>query len=354
MKMKSIYPFINELLDQKESFVLVTILKKYGSASSEEGAKMLVRKDFSIGGTIGGGLLEAMTIKLASKVFKNKEFIIENFQLSSNEASSLGMACGGDIKALLEYVNCSDENVIYLYKKAMELNFSNTDFILITKIAEGQKEITGIDKWICTETGLYGVEDEEVLDVVRKIRENFHKIKIQEVLIEKDKYLIEPFLNFESAYIFGAGHIAQKIAVLTKMLGFFTVVIDDREEVTNRERFDFADEVKAISTFDNLVENIKINNNSYVIIVTRGHAYDKEVLAYMLRTDAKYIGMIGSRNKRDYIFNSLLSEGFTLSDLERVYCPIEIRIFAVTPEEIAVSIAAELVKVKRGPQNEEG
>lgn len=351
--MKNIYLLMNELFDQKECFVLATILKRSGSVLREEGAKMLIRKDFSTLGTIGGGLIEAMTIKAASKLFKNVEFIIEGFELSNKEDYSLSTICGGEVKVLLEYVNCSDENLINIYKKAIELKRGSVDFVLITKIEEGQKNITGRDKWICTETGLFGVEDEEIWRVVRKIRENFNKIRIQEVSFEKEKYLIEPFLNFESAYIFGAGHVAQRIAGLTKMLGFYTVVIDDREELANRERFDFVEEVKVIPTFNTLSENIKINNNSYVIIVTRGNDYDKEILSYILRTDAKYIGMIGSRKKRDYIFNNLLNEGFALSDLERVYCPIGLPIFAETPEEIAVSIAAELIKVKRGTHNEE-
>jgi xanthine dehydrogenase accessory factor len=350
--MENIYARINELVDQKESFVLATILKKSGSLLREEGAKIVVRKDFTIHGTLGGGLLEAMTIKAASKVFAKEESIIENFELTSNETASLGTVCGGNIKVLLEYVNCSNENVKSLYKKAIELKLDSEDFALITQIADERKKINGMEKWICTETALFGIEDEEVWGVVRNIRENFSKFRIQEISIEKGKYLIEPFLNFESVYIFGAGHIAQKIAGLTKLLGFYTIVIDDREEFANRERFDSAEEVKVISAFDHIVENIKINNNSYVIIVTRGNTNDKEILAYMLGTDAKYIGMLGSRNKRDYIFNKLLNQGFTLSDLERVHCPIGLPIFADTTEEIAVSIAAELVKVKRGPRNE--
>jgi xanthine dehydrogenase accessory factor len=350
--MKDIYEPMKELLDCKENFVLATILKKSGSAPREEGTKMLVRKHLSINGTIGGGLLEAMTIKLSSKVFKNNEFIIEDFSLSNQEASTLGMVCGGDVQVLLEYVDCEDSGVVEIYSKAIELKKEKIDFFMITKLSEHQKKITGADKWICTETGFYGIETDEVQGIIRKIRENFYGMRVQEVIAGNEGYLVEPFLNYESAVIIGAGHVAQKIADITKMLGFYTVVVDDREEFANRERFNTADEIKVIPSFDNLPNYVIINNNSYVIIVTRGHAYDKEVLAQMLKTNAKYIGMIGSRSKREFVYSSLLNEGFTSADLDRVYSPIGLPIYAQTPEEIAVSIAAELIKVKRGPQNE--
>lgn len=349
--MISIYESMNKLVDRKESFVLATILEKSGSAPREEGAKMIIRKDFSIIGTIGGGLIEALTIKLSAAIFKSEEFKIESFNLSNEGAASLGMVCGGDVKILLEFVDCSDKEMTDIYKKMIELNNSNSDFILITKISKDNRK-TGLDKWICTETGFYGEENERILFVSRKIREDFKKTIMENIAVEGESYLIEPFLKYEKVYIIGAGHVAQKIVDLTKMLSFNTIVLDDREEFANRKRFETADEVKAIPSFDNLLNYIKVDNRSYVIIVTRGHAYDKEVLAQVLKTDAKYIGMIGSKNKRNFIYNSLLNEGFTRKDLERVYSPIGIPIYADTPEEIAVSIVAELIKIKRGPINE--
>ncbi|MGI6702776.1 MAG: XdhC family aldehyde oxidoreductase maturation factor [Clostridia bacterium] len=350
--MKAIYKLINKQLDKNESFVLATILKKSGSAPREEGTKMLIRKDFSIGGTIGGGISEAMTIKLAVKVFENGEYIIEDFVMSNKDAAQSGMICGGDISVLLEYVDCSDSRTVDIYKKAIELKHGSTDFVMITKLSGDNRRIKGSDKWICTETGFYGTENEEVREVAKHIREDFAGTRIKVWSVGKEMYIIEPFFDIESVYIYGAGHVAQKIADITKKLGFYTVVMDDREEFANRERFKTADEVRVIQSFNNLGNYDIIDDNSYIIIVTRGHAYDKDVLAQMLRTDAKYIGMIGSRSKRDYVYNSILNEGFTPDDLKRVHCPIGLNIYAQTPEEIAVSIAAELIKVKRGPQNE--
>lgn len=349
--MKDISEQIIELLRENQAFVIATILNKSGSAPREEGTKMLIKKDFSIIGTIGGGILEALTIKLSSSVFDNKEYVIKDFALSNQDAASIGMVCGGDVTVLLEYVDPSDETMIKIYEKAGELSKNGIDFVMLTKLSEKNPYLSGRDKWICTETGFYGFEEDEVLFITKSIREEFNHIKIK-LVHEKERYVIEPFLHFEKVCIIGAGHIALKIAELTKNLGFYTVVVDDREEFANTERFQTADEVKVIPSYHNLSSHLRINQNSYIVIVTRGHSYDKEVLAQALRTNAKYIGMIGSRTKKEHTYQQLLKEGFSPKDLERVYCPIGLEINAQTPEEIAISIMAELIKVRRGNTNE--
>ncbi len=350
--MKDIYEKVSEFLDKKESFVIATILEKSGSGPREQGVKMIIRKDFSIVGTIGGGIFEAMAIKLSSKVFENGEFIVKKFSLSNESASSLGMICGGEVKLLLEYVDCNDNDMINIYTKTKELRRKGINFAIITKISEEDGKIKGIDKWICTETAFYGEENDIAQCIFRKIREDFKNISFQNIIVQGERYLIEPILNYESVYIIGAGHVSQKIADITKMLDFKTIVLDDREEFANRERFKTADEIKVIPSFENILNYIEVDSTSYIIIVTRGHAYDKEVLGQMFKTDAKYIGMIGSKKKREFTYNCLLNEGYTSKDIERVHCPIGISIFAQTPEEIAISITAELIKVKRSPLNE--
>jgi xanthine dehydrogenase accessory factor len=345
--MKDFYQIIHEFLQKKENFVLATILEKSGSAPREQGTKMIIEKDFSIIGTIGGGIFEAMAIKLASKVFESGNSIIRDFSLTNEGASALGAACGGDLKLLLEYINFDDNKMLGIYSKAWELKRKDINFTLVTKIPKEGKVISGIDKWICTEVDFFGEENDAVQSIFKKIREDFKNITFEKINKNEEEYLVEPIFNHETVYILGAGHVAQKISDITKMLEFKTVVLDDREEFANRQRFKNADELIVIPSFDNLLNYIKVDCRSYIIIVTRGHASDKEVLAQMLETDAKYIGMIGSKTKRDIVYEYLMNEGYTVKDLERVCCPIGIPISAQTPEEIAVSITAELVKVRR-------
>jgi xanthine dehydrogenase accessory factor len=146
-----------------------------------------------------------------------------------------------------------------------------------------------------------------------------------------------------TVYIFGAGHVARQLARLTKMADFYTVVLDDREEFANRRRFTNSDEIVVLESFEAAFEDRAFDSHSYIVIVTRGHSHDKTVLAQALQTTAGYIGMIGSRRKRDIIYQKLLAEKFSQADIDRVHCPIGLDIGAETPEEIAVSIVAELI-----------
>ncbi|MFZ3046285.1 MAG: XdhC family protein, partial [Desulfatirhabdiaceae bacterium] len=140
---------------------------------------------------------------------------------------------------------------------------------------------------------------------------------------------------------------SRETAILSKMIGFETVVLDDRPEFANRERFPEADEIRILSSFDCALDGLVIDGKGYIVILTRGHLHDKTVLGLALRKPARYIGMIGSRKKRDAIYRALEREGFSNDDLARVHSPIGLSIGAQTPAEIAVSIAAELIRVRR-------
>jgi xanthine dehydrogenase accessory factor len=157
---------------------------------------------------------------------------------------------------------------------------------------------------------------------------------------------VEPILSPPTLYIFGAGHISFSIAKIGKMVGFRVVVIDDRAEFANPERFPEADEILA-QDFPAASRSLKINKSSYIVIVTRGHLSDEVVLEWAVGTEAGYIGMIGSRKKTDTVFSHLQSKGVPEEKLERVHSPIGLDICAETPGEIAVSILGEIIKVRR-------
>lgn len=157
---------------------------------------------------------------------------------------------------------------------------------------------------------------------------------------------IEPIITDPVLFIFGGGHISFSIAKIGKMLGFRVVVIDDREEYANPQRFPEADETIA-QDIEAVTPGLKINKSSYIVIVTRGHVLDEKVLEWAIRTDARYIGMIGSRKKNAAVFSHLEIKGVTRELLETVHAPIGLDISAETPEEIAVSIMAEIIMVRR-------
>ena len=135
-------------------------------------------------------------------------------------------------------------------------------------------------------------------------------------------------------------------AHLAALVGFRVVVIDDRLEYANKERFPEAEKTLVIKNFTRAFDGLEIDADSYIVIVTRGHQYDRAVLEQSLRTSAGYIGMISSRRKREAIYEYLTAQGFTKERLAQVHSPIGIDIGGETPEEIAVSIVAELIKVR--------
>lgn len=348
--MSNLLSAINKSYENNENFVIATTLEKSGSTPQNEGAKMLIKQDLSIVGTIGGGLVEALTIQAAAKVFTQKTFRIEKLVLSDKYKGSLGMVCGENLNILLEYMDYNDKNRMKFFEEMTMLQKNKTDFVIITRIPKEENKIMHLEKWICTETGLYGLESDEILGIIKGIKENFDAIKYREPFLEKNQYFIEPFFNNENVYILGAGHVGKVLAEFCKILGFYVVVVDDREEFANPERFKTSNEIVVIPSFECLTDYVRINEYSYVIIVTRGHSYDKEVLAQMLLTEAQYIGMIGGKSKWKQMQQSLLEEGFTPEDLERIHSPIGLPIHGKTTEEIAISIVAEMIQVRREPK----
>jgi xanthine dehydrogenase accessory factor len=159
---------------------------------------------------------------------------------------------------------------------------------------------------------------------------------------------VEPILPQPVVYLFGGGHIAMALAKYAHSAGFGIVVTDDREQFANAERFPMAQEI--IPNYEAAFETLKLNASSYVVIVTRGHRDDMRVLAWAVRTGARYVGMIGSKRKVLSTYKALEKEGFRPEEFERVFAPMGLEIGALSPEEIAVSITAELIAVRRGTQ----
>lgn len=161
---------------------------------------------------------------------------------------------------------------------------------------------------------------------------------------------IKEFKLASTAYIFGGGHVAYALEPVLRHVDFRTVVIDDREEYANPERYPYAERTIAVENFDHAFDDIETDEDSYIIIVTRGHRGDLQVLRQALKTPHAYLGMIGSRRKNRLLYDRLLEEGFKEDDFADVHSPIGLSIGSETPEEIAISIVAEIIQA-RSEQN---
>jgi xanthine dehydrogenase accessory factor len=332
------------LLEKGQGFALATIVEQARSAPRSAGARMVIRKDGAVIGTVGGGALEARVQKIAAEVVKNRKAAVIFFNLTAGDSSGMGMICGGEVSVLIEYIDAGDPSCLPLYRElAAALERSDRAW-LVTLLPSEEAGRPGRTFLVRDDGAIAGVPGDvaeglhDLLDEVRGCR-TF-------TFLESRQAVIDPTVNRMTALIFGAGHVGRSLVPVLSSIEFRTVILDDRQEFANRERFGSADQIVLLDSFEETFKGVTVDERSYIIIVTRGHLHDRTVLKQSLRTKAAYIGMIGSRTKRDLTYQALLDEGLTKADLERVHSPIGLSIKAETPAEIAVSIAAELIRIR--------
>ena len=343
----SIFKCMADLLTGGENLVLATIVSRSGSAPRAVGSRMAVRQDGAIIGTIGGGILEARVQELAKEVFHQRQAVLKKYVLTAQDASQMGMVCGGVVQVLVQFLEASRPANLELYRDIVASLGARWRAWLFTEVPTAFDVPGRAAQFLRKGDGTAAVGPGEALAVQALINQASAG---QPVVIDYQgkRYLVESLCHEGTVYIFGAGHVSQQVAPLASLVGFSVVVLDDRQEFANRERFPQADEVVLLGNFDEALAGMGINADSYLVIVTRGHAHDQTVLRQALATPAGYIGMIGSRRKRDAVYENLGKEGFTQRDFDRVFSPIGLAIGAETPEEIAVSIVAELIQVRAG------
>ena len=340
--MKEFYKERLEILKNGESFVLASIFDSQGSAPRTTGARMIIKKDGSTIGTVGGGKVEALVTADGKEIHNTKTTVLKEYKLQEAENKGIGMACGGDVSILLEYVQ-ADELTIKLYGEVVKCLESGEKAYIIRRFFYDGKQVNYLYK--NSEIVFNSNEDEN--ENIDKLTEAVRYRDLMLIKEENSMALIEPICNLGRLYILGAGHVSQKLAELAKKIDFIVTVIDDRPEFANNDRFPSVDEIVVPDAFEGCFKNLPIDKDSYIVIVTRGHMGDLTCLKQALATNAYYVGMIGSRRKRDVVFSALKQAGFTLEDFNKVHNPIGLEIGAETPEEIAVSIAAELIKERR-------
>jgi xanthine dehydrogenase accessory factor len=277
--------------------------------------------------------------------------------LMGKDVAETDMICGGEGEVFFEPLLPNDEDRIGLLGKLAEIQKRGGSGLLVTVVDaerwanQGRLKVF-IDSKGERTGGLGGmkhIEDELQRSLPQRLQKREPVLAFFETSAgERVEIFVEPVLSDPFLYIFGGGHVSSQIAPLASKVGFRVVVVEDRAEYADPEKFPDAEEVYCYP-FDGVVERFPVDESSYIIIVTRGHLNDKTILEQSLRTRAGYIGMIGSRRKKAMIYEKLLEEGFTRKDLDRVYAPIGLNIGAETPEEIAVSIVAELIQVRAGP-----
>ena len=310
---------------------LVSILASSGSTPRGAGAVMAVFPDGSSIGTIGGGNAEYEAQQTAKELLAAGADDVREFRFVPGDPASLGMVCGGDVTVQFQYLPAGSTEVIAVIRDLMEAFGGNLDTWLVRRLESGRVTAMGT----ADRNGsrhLAAAPPAELL---------------QNRAVFRDGWFALPAVRAGKVYIFGGGHVSQALVPVIAAVGFRPVVYDDRAEFADPALFPAAEAVLC-GDFTRLAEQVTVTADDYVVIMTRGHQADYEVLTQVLRSGAKYLGCIGSRRKLAICRERILAAGFTVEEYDRLHAPIGLAIGAETPEEIAVSVAAELIAVRAG------
>ncbi len=357
--MESLTQDILNCLNQGIPFALATILTHKGSTPRTSGSKMVVLGDGQLHGTIGGGLVEARVIETCLDMMPSPQCQIKQFILNQELKDGLDMVCGGDLTLLIEsFGSTPSPDLIQVFSALADQEKEGKKTVLISKVQGFSGATFTTQKCLVLADGSIigpNLVPKTLFDAIGDNQFSGTTPMIQNYNLEE--FIIEPSQTSDTLYIFGAGHVGLQLAKMAHLTDFRTVVVDDRSEFANEKRFTHAHAVHVTDQFskgfDELArKRLLVDQNSYIVILTRGHLHDQEVLEAALKTKAGYIGMIGSRRKRDQIYDTLLKKGVSQKSLDRVYSPIGLKINSETPAEIAVSIIGEIIKIRgRNPDN---
>jgi xanthine dehydrogenase accessory factor len=363
--MSDVFSEILRLQERGHRAALCTIISSKGSLPMSGKAKMLVGEDGTMVGTVGGGCLEADVWAEAKRVVKKDIAKIASFILTEQHAGESGLNCGGKVEIFIEPV--VPQRMHEVFEEIARLRTEGEKGAIATVISsripaamkERAKLVLRADGMGVGGIGDGGFIEEHVRQKAEEVmREDYLTVLQFEVGDEEAQrwglasgeildVFIEPIVAIPTLYLFGGGHVSLQIAKIAKMVGFKVVVIDDRPAFANQERFPMADDTRVDDLYT-VFERLKVDDQSYIVAVTRGHQHDEPVIEQAIRTEARYIGMIGSKRKISRMWKKLIERGANPDRLAQVHAPIGLEIGADTPEEIAVSVVAQLVQARRG------
>ncbi len=310
-------------VEHGQRVVLCTVLASSGSAPRGAGARMAVFQDGRTLGTVGGGEVEYLASKEALEVLNSGKTYLRSFDLAPEQVASIGMICGG--KVTIHYQIISPEELPILYQMRQALNQDENSWIYL-QITEGIVEDFRV---VCANQA-----DDPALYTSRAVLQKGEPLRYA-----------EPLMRAGRTYLFGGGHVGQALVPVLAKIGFRVTVFDAREAIATKEYFPMAEEV-ILGDYNDIYAKVKLTENDFVVIMTPGHQSDYTLLEQVLRTKTKYVGCIGSRHKIAKTQALLRQAGISEERIASVHSPIGLSILAETPDEIAISIAAEMIRCR--------
>ncbi|MBQ5566339.1 MAG: xanthine dehydrogenase accessory protein XdhC [Oscillospiraceae bacterium] len=321
--MKEMLERILAALGRGERVTLCSVLHADGSAPRGAGARMAVFEDGTALGTVGGGPMEYMATQFAREVLSRGTGELRTYELAPDQAGSIGAICGGRVTVYFQYLDGAQADSLEALRRWRTVLDGNENAWLVLRLdGEQVRQFR-----VLTESELSG------RDVSRFTARAYFQ----------DGVYIEPLFRAGRVYLFGGGHVGRALVPVLSYVGFRVTVIDQRAEIARAENFPEAEQVIR-GDFSDIFASVSIGPEDYAVIMTPGHQGDYEILAQVLTTQATYIGCIGSKLKVARTKERLQQAGFDETAIARLHSPIGLPILAETPEEIAISIAAEMIR----------
>lgn len=307
-------------LARGERAVLCSVLHTAGSAPRGAGARMAVLEDGTVLGTVGGGPMEREAVQFSRAAFVRGSGAIRIYALAPDQAGNVGAICGGRVTVYFQMLTQDDAPVLRRWRSVLDGD-ENAWLVLLL---DGDD----VRSFSIRTQGEQGTQDEARFSARACFRDDVY---------------IEPIVRRGRVYLFGGGHVGRALVPLLASVGFRVTVFDHRAEVAKAENFPAAEQV-VYGDFADIFARVSLSPEDYAVVMTPGHEGDFAILAQVLTTQATYIGCIGSRNKAARTKQRLAEAGFSQTDIARIHSPIGLPIGAETPEEIAVSITAEMIE----------
>ena len=355
--MKNIYLQLLDHYTQISDLALATVIRTSGSTPQKPGSSVIFGMNGVIAGTVGGGVVEGRVGKLAIEAIEKHKSQQFNFNLSNDISKKEEAICGGQISVLIDTNLKNHLPVFEQIRSSLEKRIPG---VLITMVTLFSEESVLINRYWMTDTSKPGMPEDFVTKIEPVVKnmlsEGKHSdYREMELFVKEEepssRFFLESVFPSEHLVIAGAGHISRALAHLADMLDFEITVIDDRPEYANAVNIPEADHI-IVNDIGEAMSSIKKSHNTYVVIVTRGHNDDAASLRPCIGSQLAYTGMIGSRNKIAAMRTSFINKGWaTPGQWDNIHTPIGVDIKSRTVEEIAVSIAAELVLVRNTKPN---
>ena len=350
--MKEVIQEAVKLLGENQPCVLATVVRTKGSTPQKPGAKLLVRKDGSGVGTLGGGCVEGDIWFAAKEILRRKggaEF--RDYLLNEDIAARDGLVCGGTMYFFIEPLWDPQEFLPFGGEMMNAYESGNPVGVATVVRADSRRGSLG-EKILLREDGsTYGsLGDPELDRLALEAARRVADLGTNEHVLTHDgiELFVEGFTTPPTLVLMGGGHVAKATYTLAQMLGYRVYVIDDRPQFANKERFPGAADTVVVRDYTKGLDSVPINANTFIVVATRGHWFDDLALEAAVKTPARYVGLLGSKRKTILIYQRLVQLGIPPERLRAVQAPIGLDIGALTPEELAVSIMSEIIMFRHG------